>query len=389
MWERQLAFARTTKFAGAILDLICAYDRHYKLLVVLGGFGACEWGRRIRNLCRDDFGWECRTLVHPPSVMSELAAFGVNIINGPVNDFRPDLVVSLRDPVVLRPEVPHYLAASAFVDPDLSRDLPQLQQMAGFLCASTYGIGGLRHHLHTPAELLQGKDRLRWAWFYPTCAARPYKPWPNPTELRQLFYCGCQWDKKRSSDGFRRMFAQLDETGYFNVYGPVDKWAMCPKSKRGLLPFDGTAVIDAIQQCGIALILHTDRDLVTGAPTSRIFEAAAASAVIICDRHPFVVQHFGNAVLYLNVTATSTAEELFEQITTYVDWIDTHPRRAEAMAERCNHIFNLKFTLERMMNNLADLHEQRSLSPRYGGSARIRKGPVPLLSGVRRNSATA
>jgi hypothetical protein len=188
-------------------------------------------------------------------------------------------------------------------------------------------------------------------WF-PSCAATPY----DPTVPRRLFFCGFQWDKKRNSDKYRQVFSWFDQKGYLDVYGPPEKWDFIPNSSRGFLAYDGKSLCNAIHDAGIALVLHAQQHIDDGAPTGRIFEAASASAVIISDKHPFIMREFGKSVLYVDTALN--AKELFEQIDAHVQWILSHPMEAQKMAQEAHAIFLEKYTLERQIENLFQLQDE-------------------------------
>ena len=151
-----------------------------------------------------------------------------------------------------------------------------------------------------------------------------------------------------------KMFALLDQQDYFIVYGTAEHWTYASKSRCELLPFDGKSVVAAIQRAGVTLILHTDMHIKNSTPTSRIFEAAAGSSVIISDKHPFILKHFADAVLYIDDNATG--EQLFTQIDSHMKWILAHPVEAKELARRAHEIFIKQFTLEQQLQNLVKLH---------------------------------
>jgi spore maturation protein CgeB len=91
-------------------------------------------------------------------------------------------------------------------------------------------------------------------------------------------------------------------------------------------------------------------------PSARIFEAAAASSVIISDELPFTQKHFGDSVLY--VDTTQSAEEMFRTIDGHVKWILSHPQEAQELARRSHQIFCEKFALEDFLaRDVLDLYE--------------------------------
>jgi len=185
----------------------------------------------------------------------------------------------------------------------------------------------------------------------------------NDSRKQRLIYWGSTWDKARR-EYYKPFYSLLDQTDYFDIYGPAWSWEkMGLKSYRGLLPMDDHTVIDKISESGIALILHSHVHLNGGVPTSRIFEAAAASAVIICDRHPFVEKEFGDSVLYID--PNQAPEKVFAQIDAYVKWIHQNPQKAMALARKSYTIFTERFTLEKELEKIAELYERMRLDKKF------------------------
>jgi hypothetical protein len=177
----------------------------------------------------------------------------------------------------------------------------------------------------------------------------------NDSLKRRLIYWGSTWDKARR-EYYKPFYDLLDQTKYFDIYGPKWSWEkMDLKSYRGMLPLDAHTVVNTISECGIALVLHSHEHIKGGVPTSRIFEAAAASAVIICDPHPFVKAHFGDAVLYID--PNQEPEKVFQQIDQYVKWVQNNPDKAMQLARRAHTIFVERFTLEKELEKIANLYE--------------------------------
>jgi len=194
-----------------------------------------------------------------------------------------------------------------------------------------------------------GRDYVGFNW-RPTVHRTGFK-----AQLPQkLFYPGGDIsDDTRSKDKYIEVFRKLDQTGYFEVYGKADRWLHTPKSYRGSIPFDGVSMLKINNQAGITLIFHARDHLDTGTPTGRIFEAVGANTVVISDKNQFVIDHFGDNVLYLDVE--QDAAGIFSQIDQHIQWIFTHPQQAQQMAERCYEIFMEKFTLEDQMQRLLDI----------------------------------
>lgn len=189
--------------------------------------------------------------------------------------------------------------------------------------------------------------------FYLSARATKFDDRPK----KRLFYCGAPWDVYRSYS-LTKVYKFLDTTDYFDVYGSKHwKESGIINSYRGFIPFGEDAVFNTMKKEGVSLVFHSEEHFKNNAPTSRIFEAAAASNVIITDRLPFIVENFGNSVLYIDRYASP--EKLSKQIDDYMKWILSHPKEAVRLAQRSHEIFIEKFTLERMMKNLIEFYQAR------------------------------
>ncbi len=173
----------------------------------------------------------------------------------------------------------------------------------------------------------------------------------NDTPKTRLFFGGCIWDKYRKSI-VRNLYELLDNTGYFDLYG-VKNWD--GNSYRGLIPFGEDTVLKIMEKCGVTLVIHSDNHFKNNIPTARIFEAAAASTVIISDRLPFIVENFGDSVLYID--RNKSPEEMFKQIDSHMQWILSHPREAVELARRSHETFIKKFSLDEIMKKVMESYK--------------------------------
>jgi AhpD family alkylhydroperoxidase len=182
--------------------------------------------------------------------------------------------------------------------------------------------------------------------WYPTVQSTHYTPNPTP---KKLMYYGtkCPHDIRSNLKKYVQLWQQLDKTEYFVVYGFKFAWENM-KKYQGYIPADGRSFVQTINKHGICLVMHRDTHLKAGAPSGRIFEAAAAAAVIISDKHPFVEKEFKNSVLYVD----QTRDDLFEQIDTHMRWIKENPEAAKTKALQAHKIFLEKFTLEEQLIRL-------------------------------------
>lgn len=199
--------------------------------------------------------------------------------------------------------------------------------------------------------LVQKKDPALIEHFVPSACATHF----GIAEPKSLFYCGIAWDKKRGID-YLPLFKRLQANGNFVIYGPKTAWANFGKSYQGEIRFDGVSLIHKIRESGIALCLHSDVHNKNGMPTGRVFEAAAANVVIISDRNPYIEKYFGNSILYID--QTNDLEKLYTQIQTHLQWISQHPEKAKQMAHKAHQIFMDKFTVEKNVIKLINLHKK-------------------------------
>jgi len=161
-----------------------------------------------------------------------------------------------------------------------------------------------------------------------------------------IMYAGLHWDGSRHGEIFRG----LDGRVPLRLYGPPRAWAECDASYRGTLPFDGVSVIEAIKDAGIALCLHKAAHREANCPSLRLFEAAAAGALIIADDFDFPREWFRDSVLY--VDAELPAPMVVEQIVSHVEWANRYPEAANRLAHRSNELFRRCLTLESMLRPL-------------------------------------
>ena len=306
-------------------------------------FGEVQAIHRIAKAARN-LGWECR-VVDEYSKHPECVA-----------DVQPDFVISLHQEVKpFKNTVPHFLyihhALNVYLDKQSklnTKQFPNILSYDGFI------------------KVTPNVDPIRKAFvekykqpFYSVKSvfSVPQRNFNHALKLR-LIYWGSTWDKARR-EYYKPFYALLDHSDYFDIYGPAWSWdKMGLTSYRGLLPIDDHTVVDKISEAGIALILHSHVHLKGGVPTSRIFEAAAASAVIICDHHPFVEKEFGDAVLYIDPNLEP--ENVFKQIDDHVKWIHANPDKAIELARRSHAIFMERFTLENELLKIGQMYESMS-----------------------------
>lgn len=188
--------------------------------------------------------------------------------------------------------------------------------------------------------------------FYPTLQSVPYMNVP----LNNLMVMVAVWGNRLNELKYKTLYTLLSQSGIARFYGISPHASMIPQGYMGPIPFDGVSVINVLQENGIILVLHSDIHNEEGIPSSRIFEAAASSAVIISDENAFVKKHFGDSVFYIDTTLS--AENIFAQIMDHWTTIHQDPERALEMAKKAHEIFTENFTMEDQLLTLEAMHQE-------------------------------
>ncbi|WP_298332077.1 glycosyltransferase [Asticcacaulis sp.] len=264
-----------------------------------------------------------------------------------IEAFDPDMVISLH-PQVTPKLTRHFTVACHWNPPKLHEAYPVFMRNErsydGFLTAGD----DLRQRL---ADLFWPTARpLLTAPIYPSSPAWALEPTLNPDS--QLFYIGSNWDGKR----YPHLLKRLAAAGVLALHGRRDRWAHMADAFTGEVPFDGRSVIEKANACGLGLALHLPVHAQAAIPNMRIFELAAAGALTIADHHPFIVEAFGENVLYVDLKAGEM--EVAEQILAHVAWARANPLRGREMARAAQAIFVERFSLEKLFAPLPDLLER-------------------------------
>jgi hypothetical protein len=169
----------------------------------------------------------------------------------------------------------------------------------------------------------------------------------------KIFYSGFNSGRLRASKKYKQVFNSLVDEGIISFYGPKTVWGNFGKNWNGMLPKD--QLLSSINSHGVALVFHSKKHIDSRIPSARVFEAASAKAVIICDKNKFVEDNFGDSVLYID--NTKSAEEMEQQISDHYKWILNNPKEAEKLAMKSHAIFVEKFALEKDLIRIAKMHE--------------------------------
>ena len=192
--------------------------------------------------------------------------------------------------------------------------------------------------------------RLFTSSFYPTVQYVEYKE----NDLNDLVTMIPVWGNRLIDEKFKNVYNMLSQSGFAKFYGIHENKEIIQDGYMGRVPFDGTSIIRILQKHGIVLIFHSNIHNQEQIPSSRIFEAAAASTVIISDENEFVKKHFGNSVFYVNTSLS--ANEIYIQIKNHMDTIRQNPQMALEMAKNAHKIFVDIFLMSDQLLNTLSMH---------------------------------
>jgi hypothetical protein len=189
--------------------------------------------------------------------------------------------------------------------------------------------------------------------WYPSAQYYPYKT-ANP---KGLFYFISQWGNRLHNENHQVLQSMLGKKSYLYAFGNPNHRSIYGNRYKGTIAYDSYTLLEKIHKIGICLVLHSDLHIKYGIPSGRIFEAAAASSIIISDQNPFVIKHFQDSVLYID--EKKTGGEIFEQIDNHVNWIFSHPNEARELAKRSYQVYLHSFLLENLLISFNNWHSSR------------------------------
>jgi hypothetical protein len=314
-----------------------------------GDIGEMEMAARICNTL-NQMNVECAVL--PISSIPLIKRVFPSYRETFTKHYAPDFILSLQGGFVDCPSAKQYLAMTHGSYYYLSSNAPvSLQTLANY---DALLISSPEKEKVLLQMQLLGFSPQKMDW-YSTCPSTAY----HPVENFRLLYFGCNFANTPLGDTLAKVFARLDTTNYFDVYGIKSQWRHVPNSYRGYIKNDGVSVIDTIHKTGVILIFHSPDHYLGKTPTAKIFEACAASAVIIADRNPFIREHFGDCILY--VDNDKSPDIIFQQIEEHMKWIRSNKEKARELASRAHQIFVTKFSLERQLEELLALYQAQTM----------------------------
>jgi hypothetical protein len=171
-----------------------------------------------------------------------------------------------------------------------------------------------------------------------------------PRLRNYLVYAGSNWDEKRSSAHYRKIFESLDKKNYFHAYGEKFSWRFLKNSYKGYDDYPDS-FSKKLSKAGISLTLHGKYHWKNNEPSAaRVFEAAAAGNVIISDNLPIIMKMFGDSIFYID--PTKDPEIVVKEIDDIVTWVKNNPDEANIMARKSYDIFVNNYSSERTILNI-------------------------------------
>jgi len=306
--------------------------------------------------------WNCYIFGYALDTKSNRLLYNyVSAINWLINYFyQPDFLIYLVPELVLQGKQPTRYAILDIMNADILKyrekgaieDINLMKWMTSYDGFILYGNED--QWFKDLTKLINKKYKINTHYIYDTYPS-VYSTAFAETKKKKLVYYGNNWDAKRSSEHYKEIYRLLDKQDYFEVYGDAEVWNFLKNSYHGKLPFNGKEFNNRLEELGIALVLHSNFHLKYGIPSKRIFEASAASNVIISDQHSFVEREFRDCVYYIN--PEDDPKKVALKIDQIVKKVQSNQELANNKAKCAHDIFVNKFAIENQLLRIGKMHE--------------------------------
>lgn len=321
-------------FLAAWFTFANAQERHIAVFVKPDFRGEISFAYRIQAAC-ENLGWKADIIEIPldREMRKRKYDFAINLVPDPYKHPNCKNYLAVFDPLN------HFFDKQGLLS-------IQYRNFDGYLLSFT-------PEKHDKKDFI-GKGKFPYMLWYPTVQKLEYRT----VDPKCLFHICAHWGNRYKDKKFRQLLGLLDNQDYTRFYGARQFKLWFPKSYQGEIPYDCESIIDTIAKSGIVLVIHSSTHNKYGLPSGRIFEAAASSSVIITDQNPFVQEHFGNSVLYINTETDSM--EIFNQIQSHVNWIKQNKAAALQLTKQSFDIYEQEFLLEDQLIRLGEFHDKIS-----------------------------
>ena len=173
-------------------------------------------------------------------------------------------------------------------------------------------------------------------------------------EDRRIAYCGINWERLSKAKGrFDGLLTRLDTAGVLDIFGPeevrgVRVWEGF-KGYKYSVPFDGQTLIRELSNSGAVLALSSEAHIRSGIMSNRLFEGAAAGALVFADQNPFVERFFKNEVVEVPMTPQGEPDPGF--IISTLEHFNRHPDQALEKARSLQAKFTEFYSLHKQLLN--------------------------------------
>ncbi len=173
-------------------------------------------------------------------------------------------------------------------------------------------------------------------------------------EDRRIAYCGINWERLSKAKGrFDGLLTRLDAAGVLDIFGPeevrgVRVWEGF-KGYKYSVPFDGQTLIRELSNSGAVLALSSEAHIRSGIMSNRLFEGAAAGALVFADQNPFVERFFKNEVVEVPMTPQGEPDAGF--IISTLEHFNRHPDQALEKARSLQAKFTEFYSLHKQLLN--------------------------------------
>lgn len=313
-----------------------ASERHIALLVQPDWRGEISFAYRIKNAC-NNIHWQADIV--PLQDAQDL------------KKTKYDFVINLTPGIYEHPECKNYMA--------IFHPVHHYFKYNGFLKTEYRSYDGYLL-TYSPNSFGNGKkdfahkNKFPYIQWYPTAQRQEFKI----VDPLHLFYICCPWGDRFDNIKFQQCLSLLDKEPYTRFYGNPLFHSLYPRSYQGQISYDRDRLYEVAAQAGVSLVIHSSDHNAYGLPSGRIFEAAAASTVIICDQNNFVKEHFMDSVLYIDTDQDGLS--IYSQIQRHMNWIRTNKIAALEKAKKAHEIYKQKFLLEDQLIQLGKFHDQLS-----------------------------
>lgn len=331
------SLAKMKKFFALLILTICtslsAADRHIALMIRDDFRGEVSFAHRIQAAC-ENIGWKADLvdIFNPIELHKYKYDFVINLVAGGLAPLKCKRYLAIFHPLH------HFFRGGNLKNEYRSYD--------GYLL--TYSPADFPNE---SKDFLNNKafPYIRW---YPTVHWIKYQT----VEPTNLFHICCAGGDRFFNENFRKFFTLLNQESFVRLYGIPLFQSLYAKSYQGEIPFDSESICTIAADAGIALVIHSSEHNAYKVPSGRIFEAVAASAIVICDHNAFVQEHFGDSVLYFNTD--TDGQSMYNQLMQHMEWIRNNKAEALKKAKQAHRIFKKKFLLEGQLLQLEKFHEK-------------------------------